>query len=301
MSNSTNENYTYSEYYKLYEEQKAKYEELSDKLKPKLEALSDKIEEIKEEMKPTKLKIGEYDALIHECRFNISVAQRSFNESVFSHLNEKLKNERLGKIAVVQIDDDEVIAELEEKKNIVINSEKDKIKVLEKKKESCQRELEKFKEKMKPYNNELNELKEKLNKERELRDEYEQKYQEQLAARVYSSLYTSSNSSSYSPYSSYSSSSFYGQDNYAKVQADALRVQADEARKQTEIAQQQLREMQKQKIKAEEEERKRRAAEFHQKQLQDLAIDSRCRSCSVISCGMRFNKSNVNCAGYKPK
>ena len=67
MSSSSNENYTYSEYYKLYKEQKAKYEELSAKLKPKLSALSDKIEEIKEEMKPTKQIVEKYDTLIYDC------------------------------------------------------------------------------------------------------------------------------------------------------------------------------------------------------------------------------------------
>ena len=222
-------------------------------------------------------------------------------------------SERLDGIAVIQIEDDEVIAELKNIENDCVQKEEEKIKSLNKEKEPYLREIEKYEERIKPFRKEFDELAEVEHKELELKHEYERKY---IDSHPYPELaighvmgYSSSilsdtgsySSSSYSSYSSYSSSSFYGQDNYAKEQTEALRAQAEEARKQTEIAQQQLRDMQKQKLKAEEEERKRRAAEFHQKQVQDLAIVSRCSSCSVISCGMRFNKSNVNCAGYKPK
>ena len=41
--------------------------------------------------------------------------------------------------------------------------------------------------------------------------------------------------------------------------------------------------------------------EFHEKQARDRMIDTRCRSCKVVSCGMRYNRSNVNCANYRPK
>ena len=107
----------------------------------------------------------------------------------------------------------------------------------------------------------------------------------------------------YSSYESSYDSSYYVKEMAEEMrrQTELARQQAEEARRQTQIAQQQQREMQKQRLKEGAEERKRRLEEVRQKHLREIAIDSRCRSCSVIGCGMKFNRSNVNCAGYRPK
>lgn len=291
MSNSSNEKYTYSEYYRLFEQQKAKWQEVRDKLQPRLQALSDKIEEIKEEMKPTKQIVEKYDTLIYDCYSKIASAHSKFKNSVFEHMHKKLMSERLDGIAVIQIEDDEVIAELKNIENDCVQKEEEKIKSLNKEKEPYLREIEKYEERIKPFRKEFDELAEVEHKELELKSEYARKYIDshpypEIAighVNGYSSFAFTDSSSEITSYSSasylsasYSSSSSYDQDKYEREQADELRKQTEyarqqteEARKQTDLAKRQLEEAKRQAEKAEHDARERRLEEDRRRRQQE--------------------------------
>ena len=160
-------------------------------------------------------------------------------------------------------------------------------------------------------------LKEKRKKPEAIIEHEDAEYEEEIRLRVelrrleeqYDS-YSSNNSDGYLGESySFSGSSYYSGSSAAEEAEKTRRTierEAEETRRQM----------------AREAERSRRAAEkaaneakwadyrrqrdiemkeFHEKQARDRMIDSRCRSCKVAYCGMRFNRSNVNCPNYRPK
>lgn len=308
-------------YREIFSEKRKEAEELEEKLKPRIEEIDNRIEGLRKKTQANRDRLIKISKKKKECKAIIAEAEESFFAEAIVYLHEKLQEEREGKSPIIQLDEDKTVGAIEDKRVSVeherrkvienLNSEKalreaeikknnEEICNLEKQKEKLMAPLEKLrKEALASGARWVDAMCEEYSIDVGDDDEPSYTFDDDYSARSWSTP-----ASSYS--SSYSSS--YEEDRYAREQAEAAReqaaaakAQAEEARKQTQLAERQLREMQKQKLKADEEARKRMYEEFQQQQRQNNAIYSRCSSCKVVGCGMRFNKSNVNCAAYRPR
>lgn len=264
--------------YKFYLEEKEKAEKLKRELEPQLAPIEAQIGEINKKISAAKNELAAIEKKKNSCRVLMANAEKEYVEEGLAYIQAKIRSERTGEKPIVQIDEDEKIIELYDKKQDVILAQQKEIAKYEESMEESKAAIAESKDELKPFKKEFKRISAPLKEAEDARDMWLSEYRSEHAKESNNTSFSYSGSS-YSDSSSGSSfSSFVERDSYEKEQAEELkkqteyaRRQAEEARKQTELARRQMEESKRQAERAEREAANRRLEEERRRRQQEEA------------------------------
>ena len=286
--------------------------------KKEIEKIEKEIEKQKAELKKKEQSKKDLQKKNESLKQSISNSNKRADSEILEYMKEKIHSERHSPHCLLQIEDDPVIAKINKTNEMDVNQKKAEIDKNNASIITLESESETIKAKISKSEEQLKSLKQLVKNE-------EDKYIKETTSSMVSSILEKAITSAFSSvgsddddddiddyissYSSYGSYSLYGstssRDTYAEEAEKTRRTierEAEETRRQmAREADRARRDADKAKWDAYRRQRDAEMKEFQEKQARDRMIDTRCRSCKVVACGMRFKRSNVNCPNYRPK